>query len=292
MTDTQTPTQPPPGATLHLGGTAYASPTLEPLLVSITDAKPYPGNPRRHDQDSITASVRDHGLYQGVVLQRTTGHVLVGNGRLQALTDLGAERVPVTWLDVDDARAAAIVVRDNHTSDLSWNDTQDLVNLLAPLTVDPDLLALSGHTQDDYNDLLLMLQDEEPEGPEYTRKVDAIQYHPTSEEPPPVTTLVDRTKANDLIRQIGDVDLPPDVRDFLVAGAQRHLVFDYSRVAEFYAHAEPHVQRLMEASTLVIVDFEDAIHNGYVRLSDRLRTLLDLDATERAAIDAAGVSGA
>lgn len=150
----------PPGATLHLGGTAYAAPALEPLLVPFSSTEPagntvipYPGNPRRHDQDAITGSVREHGLYQGIVCQRSTGHVLVGNGRLQALTDLGAERVPVTWLDVDDVRAAAIVAVDNRTGDLSWNDTTDLLNLLAPLASDPEVLALAGYTGDDLIDL-------------------------------------------------------------------------------------------------------------------------------------------
>ena len=120
----------PEGATLHLGGQAYASPTLEPLLISITDTKPYPGNPRRHDQDYITGSIRDLGLWQGIVVQASTGHTLVGNGRRQALLELGAEYVPATVMDVTDSRAAAVVARDNQTSDASTNDEADLLALL------------------------------------------------------------------------------------------------------------------------------------------------------------------
>lgn len=276
----------PPGADLHLGGDAYAHPSLEPRLVPITDVTPYPGNPRRGDQEAITSSIRDLGLYAGVVVQRSTGHIVVGNHRRHALLELGADLIPVDYLDVTDTRAAAIVARDNHTSDLGGYDDADL---LALLTSDEDVLPLSGYDADDL--ALLRRAEPDPEDPErYSRRANALIYEPTMDEPPPPAALVDRGKTNDLIRQIGDVpDLPVEVRDFLIAGAQRHLVFDYAKVAEFYAHAPAEVQALMEASALVIPDLEDAIAHGFVRLSSRLSRILDQDLTEREAQDAAGV---
>lgn len=149
--------QHPPGATLHLGGDAWAHPDLKRQLVIHTGEHAgtddtrvplttYPGNPRRGDQDAITASIRELGLYRAIIVQRNTGHVLAGNHTLRALLDLGAERVPVTWVDVDDTRAAAIVARDNHTSELgSYDDAE----LLALLTSHEDVLALSGYADDD-----------------------------------------------------------------------------------------------------------------------------------------------
>ena len=277
MTTHQTP---PPGADLHLGGDAYAHPSLESRLVPITDVTPYPGNPRRGDQAAITASIRDLGLYTGVVVQRSTGHIVVGNHRRHGLVELGATMIPVDYLDVDDTRAAAIVARDNRTSDQGGYD-------------DAELLALSGYDDDDLAVLRATLDPPAPEDPgPYTRKADAIQYEPTLDTPPPVAELVDRSKANALVSAIAAADLPTDVRDFLIAGAQRHLVFNYAKVAEFYAHATPEVQALMEASALVVVDFGDAIQHGFVRLTDRLSELLDQDQTERDALDAAGVTGA
>lgn len=148
MTTTTNPQ--PDGATLHLGGTAYAHPALQPRLVPIDTAIPYPGNPRRGDQDSITASIADLGLYAGVVLQRSTGHILIGNHRRHALIELGAARIPVDFLDVDDTRAAAIVARDNLTSDRGGYDDE---NLLALLTSDSEVLALSGYLDDDLEDI-------------------------------------------------------------------------------------------------------------------------------------------
>ena len=48
-------------------------------------------------------------------------------------------------------------------------------------------------------------------------------------------------------------------------------MFDYGRIAESYAHAAPEVQRLYEASALVIVDLDDAIRYGYVALLEKLQ---------------------
>ena len=52
--------------------------------------------------------------------------------------------------------------------------------------------------------------------------------------------------------------------------ATRHVVFNYEKIAEFYAHAPAKIQRLFEASALVIIDFDDAIGGGYVKLCESL----------------------
>lgn len=147
----------PPGATLHLGGDAYAHPDLETALAPVAELHPYPGNPRRGDQAAITRSIRELGLYRTVIAQSSTHHVLAGNHTLRALRDLGAEHVPVTWVDVDDTRAAAIVARDNLTSDLGAYDEAELGALLSGLG---DELPLSGY--DDGYLAQLLNQDEDP----------------------------------------------------------------------------------------------------------------------------------
>jgi DNA modification methylase len=117
------------GATLHLGGTAYCTPDLAPLLVPIDTLTPYPGNARRGDQDAITSSVRDLGVWRAHVVQESTGYVLVGNHQLRALLDLGATHAPASTRDCDDDTARAIALRDNHTSDLGGYDQTDLLAL-------------------------------------------------------------------------------------------------------------------------------------------------------------------
>lgn len=115
------------GATLHLGGDAYCSPDLAPLLVDVDTVSLYPGNARRHDQDAITASIRELGCWRAQVAQTATGHILVGNGQHTALVELGATQVPVTWRDCTDDLARVIVVRDNRVGDLATDDTAALL---------------------------------------------------------------------------------------------------------------------------------------------------------------------
>jgi hypothetical protein len=57
------------------------------------------------------------------------------------------------------------------------------------------------------------------------------------------------------------------VKDFLSFAAHRHIVFNYERIAEFYAHSDEKVQNLMERSALVIIDFNKAIENGFIQMT-------------------------
>ena len=64
---------------------------------------------------------------------------------------------------------------------------------------------------------------------------------------------------------------------FLKKAAQRHLVFNYRKVAEYYAAASEEMQELMEKSALVIIDYGDAIANGFTKLSDRIKKMMEAD---------------
>ena len=88
---------------------------------------------------------------------------------------------------------------------------------------------------------------------------------------PHLMALCDTTKTKALIREIDASDLPEDEKDFLRTAAWRHAVFHYERAANYYAHATPEMQRLMEKSALVIIDFNKAIELGFVKLCDDIR---------------------
>lgn len=59
------------------------------------------------------------------------------------------------------------------------------------------------------------------------------------------------------------------------AAATRHIVFNYERIADYYASASKEVQELMEQSALVIIDFDKAIEQGFVQLNDKMRMLYE-----------------
>ncbi len=104
----------------------------------------------------------------------------------------------------------------------------------------------------------------------YSTKIQAPVYEPRHDRPH-LMTLCDTTKTKALTREIDASELPEDEKAFLRAAAWRHAVFNYERIADYYAHATPGMQRLMERSALVIIDFEDAIELGFVRLCDEIR---------------------
>ena len=124
---------------------------------------------------------------------------------------------------------------------------------------------------DDFN--LFGLEETEEEK-KYTTKVGIPQYLP-SMDCPRLDTLVDKNKYNELIREINESNVSEQEKEFLKLAAARHLVFNYSRIADYYAHATPEMQKLMENSALVIIDINDAIANGYVKLSESIKNILD-----------------
>lgn len=118
----------------------------------------HPDNPRRGDLAAIVESIRANGFYGSLVVQTSTRHVCAGNHRLRAAREVGLDKVPVTWVDVDDATALRILAADNRTSDLAGRDDAALVALLGAIQSEGGL-AGTGYVDDDLDDLLATLQE-------------------------------------------------------------------------------------------------------------------------------------
>lgn len=108
----------------------------------------------------------------------------------------------------------------------------------------------------------------------YSRNIKVPQYTP-SENKPYVSELCNTSKYAELMAHIQSADIPDEVKHFLELGATRHIVFNYAKIADFYAHSPANIQRLMEESALVILDMDDAIANGYVKLSEKMSQLAE-----------------
>lgn len=100
----------------------------------------------------------------------------------------------------------------------------------------------------------------------YTKKTMIPQYEP-SKIAPHIDSLINHEKYSKLMRGINQSSVSEEEKKFLKFAASRHIVFNYARIADYYAHATPEMQRLMEQSALIILDIDDAIANGYVKLS-------------------------
>lgn len=136
---------------IHVGGLAQVHPSLEPLLVDIDRVHPHPDNPWNGDTDAIATSIEINGLYRPVYA-RTDGTLLAGNHTTAALLSLGAEKVPVVWLDVDEATARRILLVDNRSAQLGRYDDSLLLSLLDTIAQDDNLLG-TGWADQDLEDL-------------------------------------------------------------------------------------------------------------------------------------------
>ena len=235
--------------------------------------KPHPRNPRRGDLDAIKASVDVNGFYGAIVANKRTGYILAGNHRYLAAKMLGLAEVPVVWVDVGDAEEKRILAADNRTGDLGGYDDAVLASLLQGLQDDGGLLG-TGYDEDDLSGLIDELQgdllDGDGDASPYTHKIESPIYEPKGERPD-LTELFDTSRADELIKAIEASDLEEPVKRFLRLAAHRHVVFRYDHIAEYYAHADAELQRHMESSALVIIDFDDAIEKGFVKMTKRLQ---------------------
>lgn len=100
----------------------------------------------------------------------------------------------------------------------------------------------------------------------YTKKVNVPQYLPSSIKPN-ISSLYDYKTYAKLLSEIEKAGISEDEKKFLRLAASRHIVFNYAKIADYYAHATKEMQQLMEESALVLIDVDDAIANGYVQLS-------------------------
>lgn len=108
----------------------------------------------------------------------------------------------------------------------------------------------------------------------YSRAIKVPQYQP-KETKPLIDSLVNYTKYSGMLKSINESNVSEEEKKFLRLAASRHIVFNYAKIADYYAHASKEMQELMETSALVILDVDDAIADGYVVLSKRMEALID-----------------
>jgi hypothetical protein len=104
----------------------------------------------------------------------------------------------------------------------------------------------------------------------YSAKIESPIYEPKNTKPH-IIELCDKSKTHRLIKEIDASSLSYDEKIFLIDAARRHNVFNYEKIADYYAHSSKEMQHLMERSGLVIIDFEDAIEYGYIKLCDDIK---------------------
>jgi len=253
---------------------------------SVSQLSNDPANARKHNERNIQAilgSLRRFGQQKPIVVD-SSNVVRAGNGTLEAARQLGWETIDCVITDLKGSDAISYAIADNRTAELAeWDDDVLAAQLNGLLADDEELLDAAGFTEEDLASLLGDLDGDgttdSGEQSQYTNKITAPIYEPKGEKPS-ISELSDKTKTNELCDEIRKTNLPDDVCNFLLTAAQRHTVFNFRNIAEFYCHASPEVQYLMERSGLIIIDFQKAIQNGFVHLSERLGAIADLEQEE------------
>jgi hypothetical protein len=236
--------------------------------LNIKDIKPNQENPRKISKgqlDKLKKSIQQFPemLELRPLVIDENNVVLGGNMRLKALQELGVTEVPIKRVEnFTEDQKREFIIKDNigygewdfDVLEINWNK-----ELLLEWGLD-----FIGEEQDDEK---------------YTRKIEAPTYSP-SNEVPEINSLVDVKKKQDMITKIQNANITQEEKLFLSTASNRHIVFDYSKIADYYSHASKEMQGLMEESALIIIDYNKAIENGYVKLSKNLAELYSQDHDE------------
>lgn len=238
----------------------------KPKKIKVSSIKSNPNNPRvikDEKFETLMKSISDFPKMMELrpIIIDEANIVLGGNMRLKALKQLGYKEIPSEWVkkasDLNEDEKKQFIVKDNvgfgewDFEDLSKNwDSEKLIEWGLDI---PDFGGDAKAIQDQQNI--------------YTAKIKTPIYEPSLEKPN-IELLCDKSKVNELIKKIQSSEISDEEKFFLTMAAQRHIVFDYAKIADFYAHSDKKVQELMEDSALVIIDFNKAIELGYVKLSE------------------------
>ena len=104
---------------------------LGSLRRPIGSIRRHPQNPRRHPHlDQLKASIERWGQLRPVLVQRSTGYIVAGNGTHQAIEELGWTEIAANLEELTDAEASAYLLADNRLAELGAYDEDELLRML------------------------------------------------------------------------------------------------------------------------------------------------------------------
>lgn len=230
------------------------------VMVPINEVYPYERNPRKNEDavKYVKNSIEKFGFNQPLVVDDDY-IIIVGHTRWLAAKELGMKEIPVLVAShLSKEQAKAYRLADNKTAEFATWDEELLKKELEEIMN----INMNDFGFEDGDDVFA----DEIEDNTYTMKSNIPQYEVTGD-CPSISEMLDKEKSKELIAEIEKAEgITEEERQFLKDAAGRHNVFNYRNVAEYYAHANPEMQRLMEKSALVIIDVDNAIANGYATL--------------------------
>jgi len=142
---------------------ATPEPEAAAVWVPLADLKPWAQNPRKNAAaiQPVLESIRRFGFGAPILARRADGEIIAGHTRLAAAVELGLDRVPVRYLDLDPADAHLLALADNRLGEIAeWDDAQ-LLALLGDLRQqDSEAAAVAGWSDGEIDSLLKAAGDE------------------------------------------------------------------------------------------------------------------------------------
>jgi ParB/RepB/Spo0J family partition protein len=118
--------------------------------------RPWADNPRHNDDavGAVVASIKRFGFGAPILARRANGEIIAGHTRWRAAQQLGLDRVPVRFLDLDPVDAHLLALADNRLAEeASWDDEM-LAAVLIDLRVQQADLAATGFSDAELTKLL------------------------------------------------------------------------------------------------------------------------------------------
>jgi len=229
--------------------------------IKISELNPAEYNPRRmtnKQYEDLKNSLEKFGLVDPIIVNNDNT-VIGGHQRLKIIKELGATEVPTVRLNLSKEDEKELNIR------LNKNTGEFDLDILAN-NFDMEELKDWGFKEIELGFNIDKIDSEDP----YTKKIESPVYDKQEDKKPKLKDLLNEEKAMKVIDKIEKSKVSDKEKTFLKMAAMRHLVFDYSQIAEYYAHSDIEMQDLMEDTALVIVDFDKAIENGYVALGQEI----------------------
>ena len=233
----------------------------------------------------IEKSFEKFGAGRSILLDKNN-RIIAGNKSVLNAIKTGMQNVEIiesdgkkliavkrTDIDLDTIEGRELALADNATAKANIDFDMDMIKQVSDelnfdfeasdLGIDFDLLGYGDSGNDEGG------ESNEGDDTVYNRKIEAPIYEPRRE-CPAIIDLLNTDKAKSLINEIKRSKASDEIKEFLINAAYRHNVFNYELIAEYYAHADKETQELFEKSALVIIDFDKAIENGFVRMSVKM----------------------
>jgi len=233
---------------------------MEIVDVKIEELKEAEYNPRKMSEKQVsdlTESITSFGLVDPIIVNSHPDRyniVIGGHQRLKIARMLGFATVPVHYVGLELERERELNLRLNKNVG-DW-DLDVLANF------DMDELEKVGFNSNDLNLNIDKFAD-------YTKKIVVPIYTPENEKPA-INETYDAEKTEKLIEDVERSDLSDAEKEFLKYAAYRFTVFNYSKIADYYAHSGDNTKDLIEKLALVIIDYDKAIENGFVKIANDL----------------------